>query len=61
MAKLDKEWLTSNLYDFEEDSDKNLIIVKNEPNSKIKITKETLPDNSITKYLMSKLKNEKNI
>ena len=61
MAKLDKEWLTSNLYDFEEDSEKNLIIIKNEPNSKIKITKETLPDNSITKYLMSKLKNEKNI
>ena len=61
MAKLEKEWLTSNLYDFEEDNDKNLIIVKNEPNSKIKVIKETLPDNSITKYLLSKLKIEKNI
>lgn len=61
MAKLDKEWLTSNLYDFEEDNDKNLIIVKNEPHSKIKITKETLPDNSLTKHLLSKLKSEKNI
>ena len=61
MAKLDKEWLTSNLYDFEEDSDKNLIIVKNEPNSRIKVIKETLPDNSITKYLLSKLRIEKNI
>ena len=61
MAKLDKEWLTSNLYDFEEDGDNNLVIVKNEPHSKIKVTKETLPDNSITKHLLSKLKNENNI
>lgn len=61
MAKLEKEWLVSNLYEFEEDTDENLIIVKNEPHSKIKIIKETLPDNSLTKHLLSKLKSENNL
>lgn len=58
MAKMVNEWLSSNLYRFEEDEDGNLVIVKNEPHSKIKVTRETLPDNSLTKHLLGKLKSE---
>jgi len=62
MAKLDKEeWLVSNLYDFEENEEGNLMIVKNETHSNISVIKETLPNNSITKYLVKRLRDRKQL
>lgn len=58
MAKLDKnEWLSSDVFDFEE-CDGKVFAIKSESGSLIKVVKSELPDGSFTKFLIDKLNKE---
>ncbi len=62
MAKFKREeWVVANLPEFEVDDNGQAWIVNNETGSFIDVKREALPNNSITKYLENKLKEDKTL
>lgn len=53
--KIEHKWVIDNTYEFEKDSEGNLFIIKNDTNSELSVSKEKLPDNSVTKSLHKEL------
>ena len=60
MVELDKnKWLSSDTFEFKENEDKEMVCVKTEHGSLIKVIEKVLPDGSFTKFLRNRLKEAK--
>ncbi len=55
------EWFVTNLPEFEVDGKGQAWIINNATGSDIDINKEALPNNSISRYLENKLKEDKSL
>ena len=59
MAKLDKnKWLSSDTYEFREDSRGDSYAIKSQSTSLIKVIEDLMPNGSFTKFLRKKLKDK---